>query len=110
MTLLLNLLILSVTIFLVAHMMPSIRIKNFGTAVVVAIVYSIVNFLFGWLLLFLAIPLVLVTFGLFIFVINAILLWITDKMIDGFEIKSFTSTLIASFFISIISSVLRWIF
>ncbi len=110
MNFILNILLFSVSVFAVASLMPTIKIKNYGTAVVVALVYSLVNFLVGWLITFLALPFIVVTFGLFIFVVNAILLWITDKMIDDFEIEGFFSTLVASLLISLINSFLRWIF
>ncbi len=105
-----NILILSVAVFLVANFLPGIQIKNFGTAIIVAIVYSVINFLVGWLLVFLALPFIIITFGLFKFVINAFLLWVTDKMIDDFEIKDLLTTLIAAFLITIIDSGIKWIF
>ena len=49
MSVILNPLLLSIAIFIVAKIMPSIHIKNFWTAIVVAIVYSVINFLTGWL-------------------------------------------------------------
>jgi putative membrane protein len=109
MAFILNLLLLSVAIFVVAKIMPSIHIKNFWTAIVVALVYSVINFLTGWLLLLLTLPFIIITFGLFKFVINAFLLWITDKLIEDFKIDSFGSTLIAAFLITITDSILRWI-
>lgn len=104
-----NLLFLSVAIFIVSQVMPAIHIKNFLTAIVVAVVYSIVSFFFGWLLVFLSFPFMILTFGLFKFVINAILLWMTDKLVDDFKIEDFPSTLIAAFFITIVDTVLKWI-
>ncbi|OPX33680.1 hypothetical protein B1H10_05325, partial [candidate division KSB1 bacterium 4484_188] len=100
MNILLDILLLSAAIYLVARLMPTIYLKSFGTAVIVALVYSVINFLVGWLLTFLALPFIILTFGLFKFVINAFLLWITDLMIDDFEIKGFGSTLIAAFLIT----------
>ena len=110
MTLIWNLLLLSVAIFIVAQVMPNIRIKNFGTAIIVAIVFSIINILVGWLLVLISFPLMIITFGLFKFVINAFLLWITNILVDGFETKGAVPTLIAAFLIAVIDSVLKWIF
>jgi putative membrane protein len=106
---LLNILLLSAAIFIVARLMPTIHIKNYGTALIVALVYSIINILIGWLLRFLALPFIFLTLGLFTFVINAFLLWITDKLIEDFKIEGFLSTLIAAFFIAVIHGLLRWI-
>ena len=110
MTIIFNILILSVAVFLVARFLPGIRIKNFMTAVMVAVVYSLINFLAGWLLVALTLPLVIVTFGLFKLVINAGLLWITDKLIEDFEIKNFLTTFIAALCITVIDAVIRWVF
>jgi len=109
MSTILNLLLLSSAIFIVAKAMPSIHIKNFWTAMAVALVYSLINFLTGWLLFFLTLPFIIITFGLFKFVINAFLLWVTDKLIEDFKIDGFGSTLVAAFLITMIDSVLRWI-
>ena len=56
MNFLLNILFFSAAVFIVANIMPTIRIKSYWTAVVVALVYSVVNFLVGWLLTVLAFP------------------------------------------------------
>ena len=110
MSTLINMLILSVAVFLVANFFPGIRIKSFMTAVVVAVVYSLVNFFFGWLLVLLSLPVMILTFGLFKLVINGILLWLTDKMIDDFEIKDFLTTMVAALCITVVDSLLRWVF
>ncbi|MCJ8268637.1 MAG: phage holin family protein, partial [Psychrosphaera sp.] len=75
-----------------------------------AVVYSIVNFFLGWLLMALALPFMVLTLGLFTFVINALLLWITDKILDDFEIDNIKTTLIAAVGITVINGVLNWIF
>ncbi len=110
MTFLWNILFLSIAIFLVAKMLPRIHLRGFGTAIVVAVVYSLINFFLGWILILLTLPALFITFGLFKFVINALMLWITDKLIDGFQIENISTTLIAAFMITVIDSVLRWVF
>ena len=110
MGIILSILLLSVAIYLIAHLMPSVYVKSFGTAVIIAIVYSVINFLFGWILTFLALPFIIITFGLFILVINTFLLWITDKILDDFRIDGLGSTFIAAVLITITNGILRWIF
>ncbi|MFC1839487.1 phage holin family protein [Thermodesulfobacteriota bacterium] len=105
-----NILLLGVAVFLVAELLPGIRLKNFGTAIIVAIVYSLINYLIGWLLVLLSLPFIIITFGLFKIVINALLLLITDKVIDDFEIDGIGITFMAALLISIVDSILRWIF
>ena len=67
-------------------------------------------FIFGWLLVFLTLPLIILTLELFMFVINAVLLYITDKIIEDFEIQNFGATIIAAFLITISHSFLKWVF
>nr|WP_300465161.1 phage holin family protein [Desulfobacula sp.] len=105
-----NILILSVAVFLVSNFLPGIKIKNFMTAIWVAMVYSVINFLAGWLLIFLTLPFMIITFGLFKFVINAFLLWLTDKLIDDFEINTIFTTVVAAVLITLVDSLIKWVF
>ncbi len=105
-----NLVILSSAVFIVANVLPGIHIKNYWTALVVAVVYSVISFCASWLLILLTLPFMIITFGLFKFVINAFLLFITDKLIEDFEIKDIATTLLAAFCISLVDYGLKWIF
>jgi len=104
-------LILSVSIFLIAQLFPTIHVKNFGTAILVAVVYSVINFLLGWFFMLLSLPFIIITLGLtywlFKFLINAIMLWITDKILDDFEIEGFGWTLVAALCISVVDTLLN---
>ncbi|GAB4370650.1 MAG: hypothetical protein Kow0042_13010 [Calditrichia bacterium] len=104
-----NIILLSVAIYVVARIFPTIHLKSFWTAIWVALVYSVINLLIGWLLVAISLPLIYITFGLFKFVINAFMLWITDKIIEDFKIEGIGTLLIAAFLISLIDSILRWI-
>lgn len=99
----------SLSVFIVARLMPGVHIRSFGTAVGVAVVYGVLKFLLYWVLVLLALPLVILTLGLFLLVLNAVLLWLTDKLIDGFKIDGLLNTLIASVLISAIDVVLCWL-
>jgi len=110
MSLIFSLLLKSLVIFLVAEFLPGIYIKHFGTAVIVAVVYTIVNFIIGKVLYFFAFPLIIVTLGLFTFVISAFLLWITDKLVEDFKISNLETTLYAAFIITVSNTLLNWIF
>lgn len=104
-----NILILSAAVFLVARMLPGIRVKNFITAIVVAVVYSVINFFTGWLLVLLTLPFIILTFGLFKLVINAFLLWLTDLLIEDFKIKDLLTTFMAATLITLVDSLVKWI-
>ena len=91
------------------YLLPFVHICSLSTAVGVAAVYGVLKFCLYWVLFFLSLPFIFLTLGLFLLVLNAIFLWITDKMIDGFEIDSFLHTLVASAVISVFDLFLRWI-
>lgn len=89
MTWIIAFLLKALVIFLIARLVPGVRLGSYGAAVGVAAVYALLSMLLKWLLVILSFPLILVTFGLFLFVLNGFLLWLTDKLLDSFEIKNF---------------------
>ncbi|CAN5181421.1 phage holin family protein [soil metagenome] len=105
-----TLLINSVVIFLGAHLLSGVSIKNYWTAIGVAVVLAILNFLIRPLILLLTLPLTILTLGLFVLVINAWILMLIDKFIDGLKIKNFGWAVIYGFFISVLNTLLFVIF
>ena len=104
-----NILILSAAVFLVSQVLPGIQIKNYITAIIVAIVYSLINFFLGWVLVILSLPFIIITFGLFKLVINAFMLWLTDRIIEDFQIKDFFTTVLAALLITVVDSLIKWV-
>lgn len=109
MSILMGLMAYSLSVFIVAQIMPSVRVRSLLTALLVAVVYGVLKFALWWVLVLLSLPFVVVTLGLFLLVINAFLLWLTNKLVAGFEIRGFGSTLIASVLISLLDMLLRWV-
>lgn len=105
----LNWLILSASVFIVTCILPWIAVKNFATALLVALVYGVLKMLLTNILVFLSFPLMILSLGLFYFVISAFLLWITNLLITNFEVKGCFSTVIAAFLIAVIDAVLHWL-
>lgn len=92
----------------VSKVLPGFQVRNYGTALIVAAVYSLLHlFLFKIFLILAFIPVIL-TFGLFIFVINAFLLWLTDLLIDGFEITGVGTILLAAVLLTIANNLIRF--
>ena len=102
--LLLNWLVMSLAVWLVAVLIPGIRLRTIWTALGVAAVYGVLNVLFGRLLWFLTFPLALISFGI---VVNMILLWVTDKLMEDLEIDGFVSLLLGSVGLSVMNWLLR---
>ncbi|MDX1640617.1 MAG: phage holin family protein [Balneolaceae bacterium] len=104
------LIINSIVVFIGAYILDGVKIKSFWTAIGVAILLGLINMFIKPLIVLLTLPLTILTLGLFVLVINAWILMIIDKMIDGLTIKSFWWAVIYSIIISVLNSVLLWIF
>ena len=85
--LILHVLLLAVVIYMLADTLEGMYVESYTTAVGVAIVYGIINVTLGTLLKLLGLPFIIITVGVFLFLINAFLLWLTDALIDSFEIE-----------------------
>lgn len=95
---------MSVAVYVTAAIVPGIRVRSPGTAVVVAGVYGLLNVALGWLVHLIILPLAWLTLGI---AVNAILLWVTDKLMDDFEIEGPVPLVIGAVLITAMSWALR---
>jgi len=102
-------LLLALAILVIAEMLPGIYIDGYGTAVVVAIVYGLINVTLGTVFKVLSLPLIIITLGIFLFVINSFLLYLTDALIEDFEIENYGTTLVAAVLITLSDTAIGWI-
>ncbi len=84
----------------------NIHVKNGATALVVALAIGLCNIFFKPFFLFFSFPLTLLTFGLFVFVINAFIIWLVSGWFAGFKIKSFSDALLLAIVIGILQALL----
>ena len=108
--LIIDVLVTSGLLYALALALPGVRLKSYGTAVTVALVYGLLNYFLFWLIALIAFIPMLLSFGLFGLVINAFLLWLADKLIDDFEIDSVRMTLIMAVLLTVGKVVLHAIF
>jgi len=101
-----KLLINTVSIFVVAYVLPGIQVDSFLTALVVAVVLALLNITLKPLLILLTIPLTIITFGLFLFVVNVLVLYAAAALIDGFHIAGFWWALLFSLLVSLLNGLL----
>ena len=94
-------------LYVLASVLPGVRMKSFGTAVVVALVYGLLNYFLFWAIALISFIPMLLSLGLFGLVINAFLLWLTDKLVDDFEIRSFGVTFAMAVLLTVGRIVLR---
>lgn len=102
-----DLLFRTLVLLLTTYLVPGFKIDSFTTALMVALVLAILNILVKPLLVFFTLPVTIITLGLFLFVINAILLLITASLVRGFQIEGFGTAILAAIVISLLSSLLN---
>ena len=107
MKLLLNWLINAIAVVVSAYILPGVEVTGFVAALAAAIILSAVNTLLKPLLLFLTLPLNILTLGLFTFVINALLVLLTASVVPGFRVENFLWALVFSLVLSIVNSTLH---
>lgn len=79
----------TLAVMLVANVVPGIAVRDFYTALIVALVYGLMNAIVRPLLLLLTLPINLLTLGLFTFVLNALLFWLVARIVPGFDVAGF---------------------
>ena len=110
MRLLLIWLLNALALLTVAYVLPGIVVDGFTAALVAALILGLINMLLRPLLIILTLPVTLVTFGLFILVINGVLFWFAGSVLKGFEVSGFWVGILGALLYSIISSVLAILF
>lgn len=98
--------ITALSLWVASHLFKGIRFSNTGVLVVSALLLGLANAIVRPLLVVLTLPLTLITFGLFLLVINALMLMLVAKLVNGFKVDGFWTALWASMFIALLSLVL----
>lgn len=99
----LSLLLNAVGIFVIGYILKGVQIRSFFTALGVAVLLAIVNTFVKPILIFLTFPITLITFGLFILVINALMLMLVDALVEGMKIEHFGWALLFSLLLSLLN-------
>ena len=94
-------LLLAAALLLVTALYPAVSVKSFGAAMLAAFVLGLLNTLVRPVLVLLTLPVTVVTLGLFLFVINALMFWAAASMLDGFNVTGFGAALIGSLIYSL---------
>ena len=105
MRLITKLLLTALTLLLVAEYIPGIEIDGFYPAIIAAITIGLLNLFVKPILFILTLPITIITLGLFMIVINAVLFWFAASFIDGFAVDSFLHAMLGSLIVSIVSAV-----
>src|SRR3989338_9219573 len=97
----------ALSLILVAYLIPGITISGFYAELVVALVLGLINAVIRPVLVFLTLPISVLTLGLFTLVINAILFWFVSTVIKGFEVENFLAAFFGALVFSVLSSAIN---
>ena len=101
MKILIRWLLLAAALLLVAHLYPGVEVKSFTSALIAALVLGLLNTLLRPVLVLLTLPVTVLSLGLFLFIINALMFWAAAHVLDGFGVTGFMAALIGSLIYSL---------
>jgi len=99
----------AVAIYITALIVPGIQIKGFGTAAIVGLLLILARYTIKPILVMLSLPITVLTLGLFLIVINALIIKIVAAIVDDFKVEGLLPAAIYSIALSIVNTVLQWI-
>lgn len=106
MKLIFQLILTALVVLVLAEVLPGVGVQSFVTSLIVAVVLALLNMTVKPLLVFLTLPATLITFGLFLLVINAVIILLVDWLIPGFGVDGFWWALLFSLLLTITQSLL----
>lgn len=107
MYILLSILLSTIAVFVTGHILPGVKVENFGTALVVAIVLGVINAFIRPLIFILTLPINILTLGLFTFVIMALIVMAVSAIVPGFQVDGFWWAMAFALVLTIISAFLN---
>lgn len=106
MKLIIKLLLTAVAVVVLAKILPGVHVEGYGSAVIVAIVIALLRLLVKPILVILTLPITIVTFGLFLLIINAVIILLAGYFVGGFTVTTIWWALLFSLLLSLFQSVL----
>jgi len=97
----------ALSLVIVAHIVPGFTVRSFGTALLASVVIGLINATLGLLVKVLTLPLTILTFGLFLVVVNALMLMLAASIVPGFRVEGFFPALLGAVVLALVSTVLR---
>lgn len=102
-------LVSALALWIVGRIIPGIEVRGFAAAMVATVVIALVNGTVGPILRFLTFPLTLLTLGLFLLVVNALLLLLASVFTPGFKVRGFLPAVVGSLVLTILTAILRFL-
>ena len=102
---LINLFFTTLFVLGLAYIMPGVKVDNFITALIVAAVLGLLNIFIKPILVLFTLPVTILTLGLFLLIINALIIMLCDALVDGFDVRGFLDALLFSLVLSFLQSI-----
>jgi putative membrane protein len=99
----------AVSLLIVAHIVPGFVLQGFGDALIAALIFGLVNSTLGLILKVVTFPLTIFSFGLFLIVINAVMLKMAASVTPGFAVQTWTAALEGALLLTLITWFLHWL-
>lgn len=96
-------------LLLIAYLYPGVTVQSFFAAAMAALVLGLVNAIIRPILILLTLPVTILTLGLFLFVINALMFWLVAEIVPGFKVTGFVAALVGSILYSVITLITSWL-
>ncbi|MDX1363168.1 phage holin family protein [Arenibacter latericius] len=104
MKLLLRVLLSAIAVVILANILPGVGVSSYGTAIIVAIVLGLLNYIVKPILVIFTLPVTILTLGLFLLIINAIIILLADSLVQGFTVDNIWWALLFSLLLSFLQS------
>lgn len=96
----------ALAVVILSKVLPHVFVDSYTTAIIVAVVLSLLNFIVKPILVLLTLPVTILTLGLFLLVINAVIILLADNLIDGFTVDGILWAILFSLLLSFLQSIL----
>ncbi|MDG3582413.1 phage holin family protein [Galbibacter pacificus] len=100
-----KILLTAISVVILAKILPGVAVESYWTAIIVAVVLAILNFIVKPILVILTLPVTIITLGLFLLIINAIIILLADYFVGGFSVANIWWALLFSLLLSILQSI-----
>jgi putative membrane protein len=103
-----NTVVTALAVIISAYLLPGVKVNSFITAIIVALVLGLINVFIKPILILLTLPVTIITLGLFLIIINALIILFVGMIVPGFKVDGFWWALLYSIVLSIVSSILYY--
>lgn len=104
---LMKLVVNAIAFYVVGYLVPGMMLDSWQALVVVSVVWGLITMILRPILVFLTLPINVLSMGLFTFVLNALLILLTANLVEGFEVRGFGVALLAALLLSLVNMVLK---